>query len=291
MGSEWPTDWFIKGPPGDGEHTLHTSTEEEVAVAERELAVLLEIQEQATKSVDMERSAAAWNLDVYGPLLKPACASCPGVERVLITTAGIMSRWLPPTRYNQPFASALSGSSVASSGNGSAATGRGMVDFALVLRPEPALERNITECIYTQSQPDWSVNHSRYGELVFNPLGVSIETKIHEGPGHSLTHLGVWTAAWFQRAQNWVDLYHPECSRSDFGMLGAVPVVSVFRHSWNLYFVCDRGASFGFLGPVSMGTTQDLVGLYKLLAVLRELVRWVDVDFRAWCTQLFSAPA
>lgn len=45
-----------------------------------------------------ELSEAAWNLDVHGPLLELAAASCPGVERVLVTTAGIAPKWLPPLR-------------------------------------------------------------------------------------------------------------------------------------------------------------------------------------------------
>ncbi|TLS20276.1 uncharacterized protein PpBr36_11442 [Pyricularia pennisetigena] len=41
-------------------------------------------------------------------------------------------------------------------------------------------------------------------------------------------------------------------------------------------------------GPIDLGNTRSLKEIYKLLASLRVLVRWVDVQLRDWFHRLFN---
>lgn len=67
----------------------------------------------------------------------------------------------------------------------------------------------------------------------------------------------------------------------------ALRAVSVFGHKWTLSFFCDRGAHFELVGDVDVGSAHGLPDLYKLLASLRAVVRWVHGDFRALFHQVF----
>ena len=89
-------------------------------------------------------------------------------------------------------------------------------------------------------------------------------------------------AAWFARMQAWVARKPTE------GMPLGLPVILVCGHSWELSFVCDRGEKLDFIHGFPIGGTKNLVGMYRLLAVLRVLVEWMDTKFRSFFNKLLD---
>lgn len=76
----------------------------------------------------------------------------------------------------------------------------------------------------------------------------------------------------------------------DICLPDAMPVILVTELAWNLAFVCNRGGEvFELVYEIAIGSTSNLRDLYKLLAVLRILGYWVDIDLRQWFERLFHS--
>jgi hypothetical protein len=56
----------------------------------------------------------------------------------------------------------------------------------------------------------------------------------------------------------------------------------VDRSVWELYFACDNELKCDVYGPMEIGNTNTLKDAYRLLACLRDLVQWMDTEFRVW---------
>ncbi|KAL8419961.1 hypothetical protein RB594_002929 [Gaeumannomyces avenae] len=293
--TSWPGNWFFSSPEG----TTDSGSQDRRAAAEAELAALLKLKATADECQNESVSEAAWNMDVHSPILQLATAGS-GVRRLLITTARITPVWLAtvgptslvPGTASTPSISSSTASSVGrphlateGAGANAAVAGGKMVDFALVLSEseETPLGSAILNAIRAVALDEQSVNQSTYMPLTLRPLGVSIETKVSTSTAEGRVQLGLWTAAWFARMQEWISI-KPAAK----GIPTAMPVILVFEHRWELSFVCDRGVKFEFIGEVLIGDTRSLVGLYKLLAVLRVLVQWMDTDLRAFFEDLFD---
>ncbi|TLS20602.1 uncharacterized protein PpBr36_11059 [Pyricularia pennisetigena] len=240
---------------------------------------------------DQDAHAVA-EAEIHAPLLKLATRKTPGVSHYEIMSARVSQPWLPPIRSEATWAFPRSWVSVSSStssttasrnNNDPVAAGR-MVDFGFFMETRSTQLEQAISALTLQSAHH-SVNHSNYSPLRSLPLGVSIETKSPGATEKGLIQLAVWTAAWFQRMEHW--LQSSTYRQTKFGMLQAVPAVLVNGHSWRLLFFCNRGDYFACVGEIPMGETTTLTGTYKVLAVLRLLVRWVDKDLREWFEGLF----
>ncbi|EJT81722.1 hypothetical protein GGTG_01698 [Gaeumannomyces tritici R3-111a-1] len=293
--TSWPGNWFFSSPEG----TTDSGSQDRRAAAEAELAALLKLKATADECLDESVSEAAWNMDVHSPILQLATAGS-GVRRLVITTARIAPAWLAtvgpassvPGTASTPSISSSTASSVGrphlategAGANAAVAAGK-MVDFALVLSESEGtpLGSAILNAVRAAAPDERSVNQSTYMPLTLRPLGVSIETKASTNLAEGRVQLGLWAAAWFARMQALISVM-PAAK----GIPTAMPVILVFEHRWALSFVCDRGVKFEFIGEVLIGDTRSLVGLYKLLAVLRVLVQWMDTDLRAFFEDLFD---
>ncbi|KAH6980499.1 hypothetical protein EDB80DRAFT_783578 [Ilyonectria destructans] len=58
-----------------------------------------------------------------------------------------------------------------------------------------------------------------------------------------------------------------------------LPLILIMEHEWSLLFACDRGDRIDIVENVAMGDTRGLIGLYKILAVLRSLASWMQRVF------------
>ncbi|EHA46773.1 hypothetical protein MGG_15396 [Pyricularia oryzae 70-15] len=263
-----------------------------VAEAERELESLLEIVADANKCSTEGLSEFSWNIEVHAPLLKLATRKTPGVSRYEIISARVSNLCLPPfgdgATCEFPESYVAPPSSVSSKSTSSTAASRKkdnhvaagrMVDFGLFMETKSTpLEKAISALVLQSEQR--SVNHSSYSPLRSLPLGVSIETKSPGAADNGLVQLALWTAAWFRRMEQLLELL--TYRQTEFQMLEAVPAVLVNGHQWRLLFFCHRGDSITCVGEIPMGDTTTLTGAYKVLGVLRLLVRWVDEDLREW---------
>lgn len=77
--------------------------------------------------------------------------------------------------------------------------------------------------------------------------------------------------------------------------LPVLPLVRVVGHDWKLAFAWaekardgDLGSSMVIMSEMPMGSTSDIVHVYRLLASLRRLALWAHRDFRLWCNDFFS---
>ncbi|KLU90453.1 hypothetical protein MAPG_10307 [Magnaporthiopsis poae ATCC 64411] len=257
--------------------------------AEEDLQELLEIQAQALEASVSKASEAAWNLDVHGPMLKLATRGS-GVRRLLVTTATVSPEWLPLMRGVEAAApqsvsfsaGSVSGPCYGGEGDVTVAGAR-MVDFALVLQvASTPLEAPIYQAVYRTGYGVQPINHSAYTPLLNRPIGVSIETK---NTGRNLetaqVRLSLWAVAWLRRM---------EALGNGARVPLAMPVIQVVGHIWKLSFVCDLGEHYEtFEDGIAIGSTDSLVQLYKLLAVLRILIRWMDTEFRATIAAILDA--
>lgn len=162
-----------------------------------------------------------------------------------------------------------------------------MAGFALVL--SESRHTTLGQAIYVairQPRPgERAVNQSTYGPLTLRPLGVSIAARTCADAAEGWARLALWTAAGLTHMRAWQSsLLRPPIP----GMPTALPVVLVTEHIWRLSFVCDRGDRFEFLHELVVGNTASLIGVYKLLAVLRVLTRWMDTELRGFCHRLFG---
>nr|EAQ70596.1 hypothetical protein MGCH7_ch7g3 [Pyricularia oryzae 70-15] len=237
-------------------------------------------------------SEFSWNIEVHAPLLKLATRKTPGVSRYEIISARVSNLCLPPfgdgATCEFPESYVAPPSSVSSKSTSSTAASRKkdnhvaagrMVDFGLFMETKSTpLEKAISALVLQSEQR--SVNHSSYSPLRSLPLGVSIETKSPGAADNGLVQLALWTAAWFRRMEQLLELL--TYRQTEFQMLEAVPAVLVNGHQWRLLFFCHRGDSITCVGEIPMGDTTTLTGAYKVLGVLRLLVRWVDEDLREW---------
>lgn len=164
-----------------------------------------------------------------------------------------------------------------------------MVDMALIFSPgdEAPLGNGIQNAVTSMlSSGDKTVNHSEYGPLVYNPLGMNIETKSHTSTGDGRIQVALWTAAWFNRLETWVSLASSTHGSEKVSMLEAISVMLVKGAEWRLSFFCDRGSSFNLVGNIIIGSSQSYVGTCKIFAALRVIIRWIQT-LKTWFEGLF----
>lgn len=68
--------------------------------------------------------------------------------------------------------------------------------------------------------------------------------------------------------------------------LVSVPLIQAVGHEWKLYFACDSISSISLYGPVSLGSTSNILDLYSLVTCLLLIQDWIESTFyegmRTW---------
>ncbi|TLD11285.1 hypothetical protein PgNI_06455 [Pyricularia grisea] len=281
-----PPHWFLE------EDTTTASEERRMAAAAAvyaELASLQKLKRVAKQCEEEAGSESDWTTCVYSNMLELATAGSK-VQLVDITTARVAPEWQSTITSTLPGSSSASSASSASrrpyvtDDGGAAVVVTKMVDLALVLDEDEhtPLGSAIQDAIGSAPAGEKSINQSTYGRIALRPLGVAIETNARSDVEGGRVQLALWTAAWFARMQAWVARKPTE------GMPLGLPVILVCGHSWELSFVCDRGEKLDFIHGFPIGGTKNLVGMYRLLAVLRVLVEWMDTKFRSFFNKLLD---
>ncbi|KAF5027013.1 hypothetical protein F66182_888 [Fusarium sp. NRRL 66182] len=154
-----------------------------------------------------------------------------------------------------------------------------MVDYCVCFQPEDSSpEYARIEQLCRQGRPGQSINHTDWGDLVSYPIGISIETK---GPGISYDTALVQVATW--HAAQWRSIFHnrerhsvTESSRR----IPFLPGIIVVKHDW--YFVATDRDGMGkarTFEKKTLGSTESLLGIYKLVMALQKLARWLVDEF------------
>jgi len=233
-----------------------------------EIAQLHEVLAASERCGYWNRSEAAWNLLVHWPMLKIALSSLDYVSAELVTSAEILTPFVPEVRT--PGGSMSQVPILAQSK---------IVDFAIVLQP-PHENEEPPSYTLVQGLPfdERTLNQTDYGPLKYFPAPVPVETKTTRGDlEDAKVQLGVWVAAWFRRIRL---LPH----RTDEATI-PVPMITVDGAKWAVYYACEREDKIIIYGPLDLGDTNTIDGIYKLLACLRAIGRWVEEEFKDWFEQ------
>ncbi|KAI5455760.1 hypothetical protein BGZ63DRAFT_368564, partial [Mariannaea sp. PMI_226] len=120
------------------------------------------------------------------------------------------------------------------------------------------------------------------GPVRFDLIAVSIETKIAIGAiEEARIRLGLCVAAWHKRVSA---LSHSARSR----YIISLPLILIIKHDWHLLLVVDRGDKIEIVEGIAIGDTRGLIGLYKIVGVLRVLALWVQGEYMTWIQRLLN---
>lgn len=277
--------------------------------ARREFAQLTKVLAQAGQSQAHSRSESAWNNLVHTPVLDIVFGADildrHGSVQVVdsakihvryepVMTASIAGDSIPflkgkAGQLSEPacsysLESQLFGSSVLSGQSDVSVSmvrsSGAKVDYVLAMdcREDSRLRKTIFELVNRDEDQLPHVNQTAYRPLRYSPIAVPIEAKITTSATDPLIQLGIWTVAWYQRMY---DLREARVGAGPKPRLVSVPLLQVVGHQWQAYFCCDAGTSLQVYGPVSIGSTEDVVSLYVLLSSLAAIKAWIADTFHA----------
>lgn len=281
------------------------------SAAEATLARLRNIIDRAKASIEQGRHETAWNHLVHTPMLDLAFGedgSQVTVEPAMNVTIAKSS--VPRLRRRVgaggdtlsllawSVQNSNAGQSEDSEGRQQGTSDRRMVDYVLVADvSDPKLKTMIRNTVLDMgvSGHGTHFNQTEYLPLRYNPVAVTIETKVQSSVRDPLLQLGIWVAAWHERMSQVrafrsqaVKLSAEDEERKQLlgDRLVSVPLIVVTSHEWEVYFACDNQASIGMYGPISLGSTKNLLSAYVLLASLEAIGNWVRTTFcdgmRTW---------
>lgn len=245
--------WFFDHAEDDGSAAHHM----------QEFIALCDIEQAAKACQTEEASESAWNLEVHGPLLKLALAPFPSLSRDILTQARISKPFVPEMQAASHYDFTRSK----------------MIDWGIRVHPPPSTSARIRDVLLGLPFTQRCVNQTTYGPVRFDPVGISIETKIGIGATEEARlQLGVWVAAWHQRISMLINT--PQLS--DPGLIITLPLILIIEHEWRLLFACDKGDRIEIIEDITIGDTKGLVGVYTILATIRVLASWMQDEYGPW---------
>jgi hypothetical protein len=233
---------------------------------------VVEISEAAAECLDDSLPESSWNTEVHSRVLQLALRGywrCRGIWYTDVSASKIHDLSLLPLLAN--------GTPMQSK----------MVDYALLIKPDENLTRRITAKLRTEGRP--SINHSMAEHLRFSPIAISIETKraaIGEDDAH--VQLAMLVAAHFARLRQLTaavtaDTKPPNDRPFHPPKLPILPIVVVQGHDWKLMIAeAVSPHQVKILRDIHLGSTDSLLGIYRLMAEIRRLACWVDEEYRPW---------
>ncbi|KAL2260015.1 hypothetical protein VTK26DRAFT_6114 [Humicola hyalothermophila] len=257
-----------------------------------ELDMLVDLIAAANNCRVLGRHEATWNMEVHYPLFRLALdrPDCAHVLVEAVTHASIATPFLPSWKP------AVDGTEI----RGETADSK-RLDFVLALFVDPGVPREqhgwpgrqretdptLGEAIRTAvaGMPlSLGVNQLAYAPLRYSPIAVGLESKtgmsnLEEGR----RQLGVCTAAWHRR----MHALMAERPHMTGKKIVTLPLVLIVEHEWRLSFAVDAGDAIDIITDMYIGDTRTIAGMYMIVAVLRELARWIAGSFREWMRTLF----
>ncbi|SPN99771.1 uncharacterized protein DNG_02622 [Cephalotrichum gorgonifer] len=226
----------------------------------QELDLLREIVDEAVRCQCEEVLDADWNCTVQSPLFNIAfkdLASTLKVRARNITGATIVPEYVPRMlKTGEPLQSHK-------------------VDFCLALEPERTIMDFIDEH-HLQS-----INQTIYNPLRTRPIAMTIETKSQTPHTTGTPQLAIWAYAWFSRIAQIAPNAHTP----------AMPLLRIVGHEWYVLWAWKDSESplrMTVTSDLALGHTRNLHGVYKILASLRRLVKWIEEVFQPWAAERFQ---
>ena len=201
-----------------------------------------------------------WNSEVHSRLLRLALRGHWQSKDIWyqdITTARISDKSLVPSAAAVPIQSKL-------------------VDYAMIIDSSRVFQSRIIAKLSTRRDFNLTINATAAEWFRFKPIAVSIETKRGAiSQDEAYLQLGIWTAAHFAKLRQ---LMQDSCAA-----LPVLPVLFVQGHEWKLILAIMTSESrLEMHAYLSLGETGSLAGIYRVLASLRRLSKWIDEQYRPW---------
>ena len=136
------------------------------------------------------------------------------------------------------------------------------------------------------------LNHTDYGPVRYNPIALSIETKLTgEGGTTALVQLSTWTSAQVLHLRQMLHRDKGDAHLND-PMIPPLPLLIVQGHTWSLYYLehdHERdGATLWSCGQ--FGSTETILGAYQVVAALQVLMLWAAEVYQPWFEEKILLP-
>ncbi|KAL2758834.1 hypothetical protein ACRALDRAFT_207957 [Sodiomyces alcalophilus JCM 7366] len=141
------------------------------------------------------------------------------------------------------------------------------VDFCLALEPEEAMR------LFVDRQDLRTINQTVYNPLKKRLIAVSIETKSLAKHTTGMSQLAIWTYAWFARVTQLAPNAH----------IPTLPLLRIDGHEWHIMWAWKHSEDplrMTLTSERSFGHTRNLLGVYRILAMLRRLAKWAEEVFQ-----------
>lgn len=221
---------------------------------------VVEVNDAALECQEEYVAEAGWNSAVHYPVLKLALRGfweAQGIRCYDVSSARISDSSLLP--------------SIAANATNMQSK---KVDYALVIKPDVSLAARIKRKLNTPPAK-LSINHTAAQYISFKPMAISMETKCGAvGEDEAHLQLGTWAHAHFARLLQLV----PKGTK-----MPMLPLVKIQCHEWKLMIAEQiEDNKIVIWTQEALGGTQKVSEIYKLVAGIRRLARWIDEVYRVW---------
>ncbi len=202
---------------------------------------------------------ATWNSEVHCRLFRLALRGhwkSKGIWYQDVTTARISDKSLVPSVATTPMQSKL-------------------VDYVMTIDSSFDFRNRIVAKLSSQRFVP-SINQTSAEWIRFNPIAVSIETKRGAvDQDTTYVQLGMWTAAHFAKLR--------QLTQDRSAALPVLPLVLVQGHEWKMMLASMKpDPRLEMLAYLPLGDTGTLSGVYRVIAGIRRLAKWIDEQYRPW---------
>ncbi|OBS22690.1 hypothetical protein FPOA_09022 [Fusarium poae] len=222
----------------------------------RLLPIVKEIVQSAEKCCSQEFDKTGWNSLVYTPILSAA-----------------LQNMMPyPDRQGVDFAPCERAAIRLVYEKFSIA--KPHVDFMLYMVPSATNDRLAHKALLKRRDEHGSVNFTPFRPTSKYPVGLTIKSKDGENRLSPEVHLSAWQAA------QWRSLC--EMAGSDIKGLEFLPGIIVDGHEWKFIATTWKNGRTTLLSSLPLGSTTTEVGVYRIMAGIKLLSKWVVYVFWPW---------
>ncbi|OBS15161.1 hypothetical protein FPOA_12934 [Fusarium poae] len=149
-----------------------------------------------------------------------------------------------------------------------------MIVRGTTVRPSASTAQHISQVIDALPHEKRSINQTPYGPVGNDPIAVPMETKIASGLiEEARIQLALWVATCHKRMG---------ALRTSEEQIITSPMIMVMENAWKLMFAFDQGNAIHIAEQIRIGETSNLVGLYRIVGILRELALRMETEFVTW---------
>ncbi|KAL8988551.1 MAG: hypothetical protein Q9177_002393 [Variospora cf. flavescens] len=222
--------------------------------------------ESAAEECEVEDDAeASWNTEVHSRILREALRGHWRSKNIWykdITTAKIFDKELLP---KVPGLSAKNK----------------LVDFAIIVRPQVSSVLDGAVKMKCASMPPKSINQTDASYVRNKPIAISMEVKRPAGNEDiAVVELQTWVTAHYKMLKVLLDSNDAPGTFE----LPILPLVQVQGHTWNLWIAEYKETEDQIIihRKISLGSTDEVVGIYQLIASVQRLAQWVAEEYQPW---------